>query len=141
MPICENLLTEYFSVNIEEFLRTGFLIGTSSAPIGASSAPVGASSAPIGTSSAPIRTSSAPVGASSAPIGTSSVPIGASSAPIETSSTPIGTLLSYLLNPKQKVFSINRSVTKTFKCSIDFAFNMSIWSSERTAKPGTIFLA
>ena len=37
----------------------------------------------------------------------------------------------------KRVFSINRSVRKTFKCSfpIDFAFNMSMRCSERTPKP------
>ena len=41
----------------------------------------------------------------------------------------------------KRVFSINRSVRKTFKCSfpIDFAFNMSILCSEGTPQPETIF--
>ena len=37
-------------------------------------------------------------------------------------------LLNFFLgSPKETVFSINRSVLKTFKCSfpVDFAFNMS----------------
>ena len=42
---------------------------------------------------------------------------------------------------KETVFSINCSVRKTFKysLSIDVAFNMSMWCSERTPKPETIF--
>ena len=42
---------------------------------------------------------------------------------------------------KERVFSIHRSVRKTFKCffPIDFAFNMSMQCSERTPKPETIF--
>ena len=41
----------------------------------------------------------------------------------------------------ETVFSINRSVVKTFRCSfpIDFAFKMSIRYSERTTQPETIF--
>ena len=41
---------------------------------------------------------------------------------------------------KEAVFSIDRSVRKTFKCSfpIDFAFNMSMRCSERTPKSEAI---
>ena len=41
----------------------------------------------------------------------------------------------------KRVFSINRSVRKTFKCSfsIDFAFNISVLCSEGTPQPETIF--
>ena len=44
---------------------------------------------------------------------------------------------------KETVFSINRSVMRTFKCPfpVDLAFNMSIRCSERTTQPETIFFS
>ena len=44
---------------------------------------------------------------------------------------------------KETVFSINRSVMRTFKCPfpVDLAFNMSIRCSDRTTQPETIFFS